>query len=150
MDLRPLRGPKSEPEPGYSWCSGCQQFHPEEGFGKDPRGGLKRYCYACANAAQKAWAAKNRDAVNLRVRLKKYGITQKHYDEMLQRCGRRCQICGRERLLDIDHCHAQGHVRGLLCGPCNRGIGFLDDDVSLLESAIAYLKRTTPSDQQAG
>ncbi len=51
-----------------------------------------------------------------------------------------CAICHRtDRPLNIDHCHDSGKVRGLLCGPCNRGIGFLEDDVTLLQSAIDYL-----------
>jgi hypothetical protein len=33
-----------------------------------------------------------------------------------------------------------GKVRGLLCQKCNSGIGYLNDDVAMLERAINYLK----------
>jgi hypothetical protein len=57
-----------------------------------------------------------------------------------------CYICGKvpddKRALDIDHDHATGKVRGLLCSNHNRGIGLLDDDISLLAKAIQYLARS--------
>lgn len=53
-----------------------------------------------------------------------------------------CEICGvASASLFIDHDHATGRVRGLLCSTCNSGIGFLRDSVDLLESAIRYLQR---------
>jgi len=58
-----------------------------------------------------------------------------------------CAICGRagspERgILDVDHCHDTGVVRGLLCTLCNRGLGQFKDDLGLVEKAAAYLKRS--------
>ena len=46
-----------------------------------------------------------------------------------------------KKRLSIDHCHVTGRVRGLLCDPCNSGIGMLKDDPSILENAIKYLAR---------
>jgi hypothetical protein len=40
----------------------------------------------------------------------------------------------------VDHDHETGEVRGLLCAPCNRGIGLLQDKIEVLESAAQYLK----------
>lgn len=56
----------------------------------------------------------------------------------------RCAICNRTEeeagsTFHLDHCHTTGKLRGLLCGKCNRGIGYLNDDVKLLSSAIDYL-----------
>jgi hypothetical protein len=64
---------------------------------------------------------------------------------MLQEQDYKCAICGNEdevegRRLAIDHCHDTGHVRGLLCGKCNRGLGLFYDDEELLQNAIKYLK----------
>lgn len=47
-------------------------------------------------------------------------------------------------MLLIDHCHQGGHVRGLLCDQCNRGIGLLQDDPDVLERAVAYLDPDGP------
>lgn len=41
--------------------------------------------------------------------------------------------------LEVDHCHQTNQVRGLLCGPCNRALGLLKDNIGNLERAIAYL-----------
>lgn len=55
----------------------------------------------------------------------------------------RCKICGQLKKLNVDHDHATGEVRGLLCHGCNVGIGFFRDSPELLRSAIDYLVRST-------
>jgi hypothetical protein len=51
-----------------------------------------------------------------------------------------CAICGAEPdELVVDHCHASGNVRGLLCHSCNLGLGKFFDNTSYLSNAINYL-----------
>ena len=47
----------------------------------------------------------------------------------------------------VDHDHATGEIRGLLCVNCNSAIGKLRDDPILLQRATCYLtnpKRPNP------
>jgi hypothetical protein len=45
--------------------------------------------------------------------------------------------------LAIDHDHRTGKIRGLLCMKCNRGMGYLNDDINLLQKAIEHLKNNS-------
>jgi hypothetical protein len=78
-----------------------------------------------------------------RRRQSRYGITAEQYDAMLAAQGGVCAICGEVcksgRSLAVDHDHVTGEVRGLLCGTCNRGIGYLKDDATLLKAALHYV-----------
>jgi hypothetical protein len=81
---------------------------------------------------------------------KKYGLTLADYEWMLADQGGVCYICGKKETriikgklasLSVDHCHDEGHVRGLLCYKCNTAIGLLDHSLENLQRAVAYLKR---------
>jgi hypothetical protein len=55
----------------------------------------------------------------------------------------KCAICDRSnRPLCVDHCHRHNHLRGLLCGPHNSGLGFFEDSPELLLRAALYLLAT--------
>ncbi len=71
---------------------------------------------------------------------RKYGLTPGQYDAML---AGGCQICGSTKRLHVDHCHERGHVRGILCGPCNTGLGFVERPSGWLGKALDYLRRTS-------
>lgn len=78
-------------------------------------------------------------------RLKKYGLTPAEKRSLLERQGHRCAICGESRtdrpklFPVIDHCHATGAVRGILCAKCNKGLGLFRDNPDLLRQAALYL-----------
>ena len=72
---------------------------------------------------------------------KVYHISLADYDAMRKRQNGVCAICKRSgQALCVDHCHACGKVRGLLCGKCNSVLGFCDDSVAHLLAAAAYLR----------
>ena len=74
-----------------------------------------------------------------------YQMTTEEYATLLVAQGGVCAICGgvqkTGRCLEVDHAHDTGRVRGLLCGRCNRALGFLNDSPTLLEKARFYLLR---------
>ena len=76
---------------------------------------------------------------------RKYGLTEPEYHQLNESQNYVCAICkgndDRGAKLAIDHCHTTNKVRGLLCRTCNVAIGYLNDDIALLESAINYLKK---------
>lgn len=71
-----------------------------------------------------------------------YGITLNEALDMLAKQGNACALCKislNEKSMNVDHCHKDGHVRGILCGKCNRAIGQLGDTIEAVSRALAYL-----------
>lgn len=58
----------------------------------------------------------------------------------------RCASCGHKRKLVVDHDHATGVVRGLICTPCNMAIGGLGDTPEGVRKALEYLLRKPLTD----
>jgi hypothetical protein len=68
---------------------------------------------------------------------------------MLQEQGGVCAICKQpptgkwkgkySTRLAVDHDHATGAVRGLLCGRCNGGLGNFSDNMETMHKAMLYL-----------
>jgi hypothetical protein len=72
----------------------------------------------------------------------RYGITEEDYDELSSSQNGKCAICERvPKRLVVDHCHATGRVRGLLCDPCNVILGIWDDDSTIAYKAAEYLEK---------
>src|SRR6266576_2886546 len=84
--------------------------------------------------------------------LKKFGITESQYADLLQRQHGCCAVCGRHAdrfkiRLSVDHDHASNEIRGLLCIHCNRyivGRHRRDKGSELLRAAYEYLTRDYP------
>lgn len=76
----------------------------------------------------------------------KYGITLVDYNLLLAAQGGTCATCdattgdSRGRSLHVDHDHASGEVRGLLCSNCNTAIGKAGDDPVHLRRLADYLE----------
>jgi hypothetical protein len=73
---------------------------------------------------------------------KKFSLSLLEYEEMLTKQNGVCAICGGTctKALAVDHDHATGSIRGLLCNNCNRGLGHFKDNLKNLQQAIDYLK----------
>lgn len=83
-------------------------------------------------------------------KLRRYGLDEQSFVAMLEAQNGKCGICGRGpkpgRMFDIDHDHATGAVRGLLCNPCNLRLGRIKDSPASERSewqagAATYLAR---------
>lgn len=70
----------------------------------------------------------------------RYRLDPEDHQRMWLAQGGRCPICLDAVELVVDHDHATGAVRGLLCSPCNQGIGFLRDEADNFRRAIEYLE----------
>lgn len=79
-------------------------------------------------------------------RLRRLGVTEEDYQRMLDEQGARCAICRatepwtRSGTWPVDHDHATGRVRGLLCHACNQAIGMLGDDPERIRAAADYVE----------
>ena len=131
------------------------------------RGRRVTRCQDCSNAVTKAWRDRQPDydrnryqATKLETRerhlIRKYKVTLADYARMLAAQGGACAICGLPEAkaykgaLHVDHCHATGAVRGLLCRGCNHVLGHLKDDPALLKRAIQYLASSLKSRKSSG
>lgn len=86
--------------------------------------------------------------------LKRYGVDPDTYKMLEIRQDNRCAICGIQfsdigHAPHVDHCHATGKVRGLLCGNCNHAIGKFKDDPETLIKAAEYLMRANGESKDA-
>ncbi|MFI9503881.1 endonuclease VII domain-containing protein [Nocardia sp. NPDC052566] len=138
---------------------GCGELKPRSLMAQPgPRAPL---CWACYQRMRRAHQG---PAVARRANLwAKYRITPEQYDVLREDQQCRCAICGiHETEIDVsrvggrprkdgtqlvkvplavDHDHATGAVRGLLCPTCNVGLGSFGDDPARLLRAVAYLER---------
>ena len=127
-------------------CARCKEDLPFSEYTPRRDGYTKviAYCRSCARARYHE-DVKHRPEHKKYMeayRYRKYGISQEIYDEMYLRQKGRCSICGRipPKKLYVDHDHATGSVRGLLCNRCNVSLHLLDNE-DLLEKALNYLWR---------
>lgn len=93
-------------------------------------------------------------------KMENYGIDTQEYQRLLVSQGGGCAICGgqetsiddrsgKPRMLAVDHNHATGKVRGILCSHCNRAIGLLGDSVNTVQSALMYLEAHASSSDKS-
>ena len=73
-----------------------------------------------------------------------YGLTQNDIDRLVAAQGGVCAICGKAWTSQgphVDHDHATGKVRGILCFRCNAALGHISDDPRIVRAMIDYLTK---------
>lgn len=72
-----------------------------------------------------------------------YGLTVEDWIRLYNAQEGRCILChrsfGAKRLPNVDHNHATGEVRGLLCVWCNVAIGYMHEAADWFYAAWQYL-----------
>lgn len=151
-------------------CSKCKEVKPRSEFAHHGKTAdrLQYYCKPCAVLAvlssRKKDPASHRQAnlvwerENLTIEQKadnnlfhKLGLPHGTYAQMYDKQGGVCAICGGtdlgkgSRRFHVDHCHKTNVVRGLLCSPCNTGLGQFKENINILLLAIQYLNSYSKS-----
>jgi len=123
------RVPSAQWPEGTRWCAGCQSFVPTFYV----QGSRCRACNSEANHASHIQRT--------------YALSSQEYEALLAWQGGVCFICGqtpRSRRLAVDHDHATGAVRGLLCANdewgCNVLLRRLLGDLDMARRAVEYVQ----------
>lgn len=116
------------------------------------------YCKECWREYSRRYRANHKEVVLETTRRSwhknktEYTLNRKpggrtNYETLFEQQRGVCAICeqpqtlGRYLTLCVDHCHATGKIRGLLCTRCNRGLGLFKDNTVSLRNAINYLEK---------
>lgn len=129
-------------------CFRCKQIKPVSEFYRSNTRYYQRECKICNKERKYAWHHTDSGKISsANTKLKRrYGITLEEYEKMLESVGGRCEICGASNSdhghrLGVDHNHATGEIRGILCKSCNVAISRFKDDASIMRRASEYISR---------
>ena len=107
-------------------------------------------CQQCNGIHRRSFATRQEYARNWHL-LKKYKIDSKEFDAYWIVCRGKCFICEKTMkipsltrgqgldVVAVDHDHITNEVWGLLCNACNKGLGFFQDRIDILEKTIHRL-----------
>ena len=143
-------------------CTKCKKTFPRPPLGKCPL-----YCKSCwkqerNRQGRESYKRNKTKYIEARASWKKrhpkaareyhlkimYGLTLDDYNNLLLKQNGRCAGCNElpdgsyNKSLCVDHDHATGVVRGLLCQDCNSSLGHVKDSITTLKNLITYLNNT--------
>lgn len=151
----------------HCWCKLCQRASSKAYYQKNPGRQVeeaRRYREKnreLVNAKNRKWREAHREHLREYNRrryerlktqfsewgrahnLSRYGLTVEQYEQMYRDQNGTCAICHgvntNGRRLHVDHDHATGKVRALLCHNCNFVIGYAKENPDILLASIGYL-----------
>jgi hypothetical protein len=151
-----------QPPDSLKTCSTCKQDLPRSSFYREKArpDGRCPACRSCRIAANRIYSSEQGDQIKQRRRASRaarrdyyrgyqlkwgHGITLDEYNAILASQEGGCAICGGPQVaphkhLCVDHCHATGKIRGLLCSPCNKSLGLFRDNPDTLRAAAQYIE----------
>lgn len=116
----------------YKICSVCNEPKGLDDFyGRKDSGKSRPQCKRCVINA---------------IRERTLGITSDEYWDLYHKQDGQCGICLRRlyskryKAFCVDHNHATGVIRGLLCHNCNRALGMYRDDPATLRRAAEWVE----------
>lgn len=136
------------------YCGRCKTAKPRSEFYTAPYStGPRKPCKSCLSEQRRSRYAEagGSDQSYEQVLRRDYGITLAQYNEQLRKQAGRCAICrrpetvklrsGKLRRLSVDHDHATGAIRGLLCHRCNILVWALEDNHTTLAAIRDYIEQ---------
>lgn len=117
--------------PGHKFCRGCQEIKPLSEWSQRPRA-TDGYHFRCRECISRRDRERHLAAT--------YGLSPDDLTELLAQQDGRCAICLTAEAIHIDHDHADGRIRGVLCFRCNAALGQLGDDADVVRRAADYLE----------
>lgn len=145
---------------GKEFCSSCKLFRESEFFGNQK---IRTRCLPCGrelgkrmrkekpekyNGYHQKWAKNNPDKIRAQGRkqnLRQYGVDEAWYEAKLEEQGGHCALCLKTKgagrgYLFVDHNHATGKTRGLLCETCNFHLHSIEKP-GWGKAALSYIER---------
>jgi hypothetical protein len=135
---------------GHKWCPDCEAVLPLGDFVRTVASvsGYSAYCKPCHNLRSRASREKSGGSRSYHL-TRRYGITAAEADYLLELQQGVCAICKEAPAKHVDHDHATGAVRALLCFNCNGGLGQFKDNPSFLHAAAYYVALHTARQEVA-
>lgn len=116
--------------------------------GSTERYGRSYSCVRCTNerSAKAKQTPEYKATAKVYWMKRRYGLTPSQADELLAAQGDKCGCCGamepgNKNGWCVDHDHATGKIRAILCHGCNVGLGAFKDSPERLTLAQQYLHR---------
>jgi DNA-directed RNA polymerase subunit RPC12/RpoP len=138
-------------------CTLCSESKTLDDFyiNRNSEDGHQTLCKSCSKRQSTAWrnqnklAAKkisthylthNKDRIRDNELQRKYNVSLQEVLRIFTEQDNRCGICKKEiTLYHVDHDHATGKFRGVLCPNCNHLLGHAKDNIDILQNSIDYL-----------
>jgi hypothetical protein len=83
-----------------------------------------------AAAYAREWRKRNKEHLQKHKRkyyyMKRYGISEDTVNQLKQKQGVGCKLCGATEFLHLDHYHTTGKIRGFICNYCNMCLGWVE------------------------
>jgi len=125
---------------GKKFCSVCSYTKPITDFSrsKSESDGYRYQCKPCSSYLSREYYKRNKRRGYERSIKRRYGLEPAAYASLLAASDGGCASCGEKGALHVDHDHKSGRVRALLCPPCNKALGLLQEDPNRIAKLAKY------------